>query len=114
MQEQKIKQCSVCGKVLRTTAKLPFCSDECKEVYYIARERENNGGRGGINRAITDTTKMLICIYTAEGMSIKDIALFLNRPEAVITVILEACKKNGKYDFYVDNSLILRTKNKRH
>lgn len=53
---------------------------------------------------------MLICIYTAEAMSIKDIALFLNRPESVVSDILEECRKNGKYDFYVDNSLFMQTK----
>ena len=98
-----MKKCLICGKEFEIIRKgqPPLCSDECKETYYIQIDRKNNPRRE--EREVTNTTKMLICVYTAEGMSIKDIALFLNRPEVVVADILEECKRNGKYRAYVDN-----------
>lgn len=49
---------------------------------------------------VTLTTHMLVCRYFYEGSSIKVIANHLNRPESVVSRILNECIENGNYYKY--------------
>lgn len=105
----KVYKCRTCGKELPQGVKRYYCSDECRNKNFhkcVTKKRDKK-------RKITNTTRMLICVYTAEGMSTKEIADILFRDEKTVEQILTICKKNGKYTLYTDNSPVLEAKRKR-
>ena len=105
----KVYKCRTCGKELPQGVKRYYCSDECRNKNFhkcVTKKRDKK-------RKITNTTRMLICVYTAEGMSTKEIADILFRDEKTVKQILTVCKKNGKYKFYTDNSPVIEAKRKR-
>ena len=107
--------CRNCGKAFKSSRKVDlYCSDRCHSEYYMKNPKSKRKAKDqGPYRSITVLTRKLICVYTAEGMTTEEISITLRRPGKVIKEILEECKKNGKYDFYIENSPILQDKRKR-
>lgn len=107
-----VKVCRQCKKEFKTDKNAVFCSPGCRVKYYNSKKEKGEHiyklTKGNPKRKIDDTTRMLVCVYTAEGLSIKEIAMWLKRSEATIRRILTSCRKNGKYRFYIDNSPILQ------
>lgn len=109
-----VKKCRQCKSEFKTDKNEVFCSSGCRVKYYNSKKEKGEHiykmTKGNPNRKINSTTRMLVCVYTAEGLSIKEIAGWLKRPEAAIRRILTACRKNGKYKIYVENSPILQVR----
>ena len=105
---ERVKICRHCKREFKTKQNEVFCSAECRKAYYKSRNKNGENiyktRRKSKNRKIDDTTRMLVCVYTEEGLSIKEVAMWLNRSERAIRKILTTCKKNGKYDYYINKS----------
>lgn len=110
------KLCRQCRKEFTTLRNALFCSVKCKNTYY------NDKRQKGVHiykmaekadRCVNETTRMLVCVYTEEGLSVKEIAMWLKRSESVIRKILTVCRENGKYDFFINNSPILQIRGKK-
>lgn len=103
-------KCRVCGKEFPKGEQRYFCSDGCRTVFFhkLRGKPEKNK-----KRKITNTTRMLICVYTAEGMKPSEIADALYRDEKTVKHILTVCKKNGKYQQYIDNSPVLQVRKRK-
>lgn len=109
------KVCRQCNEEFKTTRNALFCSKKCKNKYYNSKRVNGEYIKKAENphRKINSTTRMLVCVYTAEGLSVKEIAAMLKRTESTVRKILSACKKNGRYEFYKNNSPILGILEKR-
>lgn len=97
--------CRGCGKEFLGSDKKLFCSHSCCTAFHnkIRKKKETENRK----RRITKTTRMLICVYTEEGLSKEEISDILKRPENVVGKILERCRENGEYDKFVFQSPIL-------
>lgn len=98
--------CRECGAEFIGSEKKRFCSHKCCASFHNKRKRRI---KNDLNRKITETTKMLVCVYDAEGISISQTADFLRRPEAVIAELLEKCKESGEYNRFISNSPFLKS-----
>lgn len=104
--EKKCKECGAEFIPLRNLQK--FCSKKCCSTFHNRRKKHAAANE---NRKITRTTRMLVCIYAAEGLSVEKTAEFLRRPKKTISEILERCRENGEYKYFVNNSPILKARN---
>ena len=109
-QKNRIKVCRYCKKEFETDRNAVFCSKECSNAYYRDKPKQKDGWKKNLKRTVTETTRMLICVYSAEGETEERIAKALNRTVKTVKNILTVCKKNGKYAFYVENSPIIQAR----
>lgn len=97
--------CKNCSKSFKSGRKKDlFCSETCNSEFYIKKPKQKRKKKDeGPYRTVTELTKKLVCIYTEEGMTEDEISVILRRPKKVIKEILKECRKNGKYDYYIEN-----------
>jgi DNA-directed RNA polymerase beta' subunit len=86
-------ECTICGKKFIDTFRSngEYLCDDC------AKEKSKKS----LTRPFTEETEYLICLWTYQGDSDKDIASVLHRDINVIRDTIATCKANGKFDNYV-------------
>ena len=114
--EKMIKRkCESCGKTFESISKTAkFCSARCRNRETVRRAQMGASARkkaDTLNRKVTKTTRMLICVYTAEGLSIAEICGFLKRNEETVKNILEECRVSGEYDMHIGRSPYCKMRN---
>ena len=114
--EKMIKRkCESYGKTFESISKTAkFCSRKCQTAETRKRMRLGltfNNKKTNQDREITKTTRMLVCVYSAEGLSIAEICGFLKRREETVKNILEECRVSGEYDMHIRRSPYCEMKN---
>lgn len=100
--------CPTCGKRFDST-KRKYCSPQCKSQGYEKKHQLKIDGKY-VPRVITKTTRMLICVYYAEGADITDICIDLHRNPEEVKEILKECIKSNEYLHFADGSLLCNLK----
>lgn len=101
-----VGHCRECGAEFTGSEKKRFCSRKCCASFHNKRKKHI---KNDSNRKITETTKMLVCVYDAEGIDVPQTADFLRRPVEVVAELLKKCRESGEYNKFIRNSPFLKS-----
>lgn len=104
-QTKTLKLCPVCELTKLMRGNQYICSPECvrqRAIKYRVDHKIEKIKSKTEWRELTDITEKLLCIYTNEGETVKQIAEDLSRPRKQVKSILSEAKKSGRYDKHIE------------
>jgi len=99
------KLCPVCELVKLMRGNQHICSKECvrqRAIKYRVDHKIEKIKNKTEWRELTDITEKLLCMYTNEGETVKQLAEYFDRPLKQIKSILDEARKSGRYEKYIE------------